>query len=222
MAISLRQFRACYIRWMSKSHPGFTSITLSAVLFVASIASAQGTRGKAQDDRDMAELASYRLTMATLQKLVVATQAFAQAMENDPQFKRYAAAEKELKALQAKDEPSEADEKRIAALEQELENSKLKSTDHPTTNDSLADMERSITSIPHMSEALAKAGLSPREYAKFSLAMLQAGMVAAMKKAGTIKTIPADTGVSQENVQFMIDHEKEIADLTRQMKTLGK
>jgi hypothetical protein len=207
---------------MSKAHAGFTSITLAAVLFVASVAAAQGTRGKAQDDRDMAELASYRLTVATLQKLVVATQVFGQAMENDPQFKRYTAAEKELKALRAKDEPSEADEKRIAALEQELENSKLTSTEHASGNDSLADMERSITSIPHMSEALAKAGLSPREYAKFSLAMLQAGMVAAMKKAGTIKTIPADSGVSQENVQFMIDHEKEIADLTRQMHTLGK
>ena len=197
-------------------------MTLAAVLFVTTTASAQGARGKAQDDRDMAELASYKLTTATLQKVVVATQAFGQAIQTDPQFKRYAAAEKELKALQAKDEPSEADEKRIEALERELENSKLESTEHANGNDSLADMERSIASVPHMSEALAKAGLSPREYAKFSLAMLQAGMVAAMKKSGTIKTIPPETGVSPENVQFMIDHEKEIADLTRQMQTFGK
>jgi hypothetical protein len=83
-------------------------------------------------------------------------------------------------------------------------------------------MERSIASVPHMSDALAKAGLPPREYAKFSLAMLQAGMVAAMKKSGTIKTIPPESGVSPENVQFMIDHEKEIADLTRQMQTFAK
>ena len=71
-------------------------------------------------------------------------------------------------------------------------------------------------------EIIAKAGLSSREYAKFTLAMLQAGMVAAMKKSGTIKTIPPETGVSTENVQFMIDHEKEIAELTRQMQALGK
>ena len=207
---------------MSKSQAGLISITLSAVLCVSSIASAQGTRGKAQDDRDMAELAAYRLNTATLQKVVVATQASGQAIQNDPQFKRYAAVEKELKALQAKDEPSEADEQRIEALERELEQSKLKSAEHASGNDSLADMERSIASIPHMSDALAKAGLSPREYAKFSLAMLQAGMIAAMKKAGTIKTIPPETGVSAENVQFMIDHEKELAELTRQMQTLGK
>ena len=207
---------------MSKSQAGLTSITLAAVLLVASIASAQGEGGKAQDDRDMAELAAYRLNAATLQKVVVATQAFGQAIQNDPQFKRYAAAEKELKALQTKDEPSEADEKRIAALERELEESKLKSTEHANGNDSLTDMERSIASIPHMSDALTKAGLSTREYAKFSLAMLQAGMVAAMKKSGTIKTIPPETGVSAENVQFMIDHEKELAELTRQMQSLGK
>jgi hypothetical protein len=207
---------------MSKSQAGLTSTTLAAVLFVTSIASAQGARGKAQDDRDMAELAAYRLNAATLQKVVVATQAFGAAIQNDPQFKRYAAAEKELKALQAKDEPSEADEKRIEALERELEESKLKSTEHANGSDSLTDMERSIASIPHMSDALAKAGLSTREYAKFNLAMLQAGMVAAMKKSGTIKTIPPETGVSAENVQFMIDHEKELAELTRQMQTLGK
>jgi hypothetical protein len=197
-------------------------MTLAAVLFVTTTASAQGARGKAQDDRDMAELAAYRLNAATLQKVVVATQAFGAAIQNDPQFKRYAAAEKELKALQAKDEPSEADEKRIEALERELEESKLKSTEHANGSDSPTDMERSIASIPHMSDALAKAGLSTREYAKFNLAMLQAGMVAAMKKSGTIKTIPPETGVSAENVQFMIDHEKELAELTRQMQTLGK
>jgi hypothetical protein len=192
------------------------------VLFVTSTASAQGARGKAQDDRDMAELSAYRLNMATLQKVVVATQAFAQAMQNDPRFTRYAAAEKELKALRGKDEPSEADEKRIEALERELENSKLESTDHANGGDSIADMERSMASVAHMSDPLAKAGLSSREYAKFTLAMLQAGMVAAMKKSGTIKTIPPETGVSAENVQFMIDHEKEIAELTRQMQALGK
>jgi len=69
----------------------------------------------------MAELAAYRLNTPTLQKVVVATQAFGAAIQNDPQFKRYAAAEKELKALQAKDEPSEADEKRIEALERKVD-----------------------------------------------------------------------------------------------------
>src|SRR3954454_5245109 len=136
---------------MPKSLAGLTAITLAAVLFVTSTASAQGARGKAQDDRDMAELSAYRLNMATLQKVVVATQAFAQAMQNDPRFTRYAAAEKELKALRGKDEPSEADEKRIEALERELENSKLESTDHANGGDSIADMERSIASVPHMS-----------------------------------------------------------------------
>jgi hypothetical protein len=159
----------------------------------------------------MAELAAYRLTAATLQKVTVATQALQKGLENDPKYKGYMAAQRELKALEEKEDRTAVDEQRIEALERQLE----KAPDEINAGDAntLAEMERAISKIPHMSEALSEAGLSPREYAKFSLAMLQAGFLAGLKKAGQLKEVPP--GASIENVQFMIDHEKEIAALTR-------
>jgi hypothetical protein len=186
---------------------------IAATLLVAADAAAQGRRA-AQSDPDMAELAAYRLNTATLQKVIVATQAFGQSLQNDPKYKGFMAAQKELKALQAKEEATPADEKRIEALEQQIEQMS-DGMDRGGDAQTLADMERKITAMPHMPEALAKAGLAPREYAKFTLSLIQAGFLAGMKKAGQLKQAPP--GVSMENVQFVIDHEKEIADLGAQM-----
>ena len=205
---------------MSKTLVTLTSIACSTVLLAASTAAAQSAGRKAQTDPDTAELAAYRLTTATLQKVVVATQALAQTMQDDPQFKRQAAAEKELKALRAKEEPSDADEERIEALERQIAEAKHAQSSGKHNVETISDMERSIAAVPHMSEALAKAGLSAREFSKFSLVMLQAGMVAAMKKAGAISAIPPEIRVAPENIQFMVDHEKEITELTRQMNQL--
>jgi hypothetical protein len=124
------------------------------------------------------------------------------------------AAQKELKALQAKDEPTPADEQRMEALERQLEQMS-DAIDGGGDAQTLGDMERKITAMPHLPEALGKASLTPREYAKFNLTLLQAGFVAGMKKAGQLRQLPP--GVSMENVQFVIDHEKELADLGAQM-----
>jgi hypothetical protein len=183
---------------------------LMLVLTIAAPLTHAQVRRAAANDPDTAELAAYRLNTATLQKVVVAMQYFQKALENDPKYKSYMAAQQELKALQKKDDPTEADERRIDELEQQLEkaSTEMDGGDAKT----LADMERGIARMPYMPDALARAGLTPREYAKFTLSMLQAGMVAGMKKAGMMRELPP--GVSIENVQFMIDHEKEIAALT--------
>lgn len=162
----------------------------------------------------MAELAAYRLTTATLQKASTAVQALTRALEADPKFRGLVAAQKELQALQEKDNPTPADERRVAALEQQID--QMSQEMDPGDAQSLGDMERKLTAMPHMSEALAAAALSPREYAKFTLTMIQAGFVAGMKKAGQLRQLPP--GVSMENVQFMIDHEQAIAALTAQMQ----
>jgi hypothetical protein len=186
---------------------------IAATLLVAANAAAQARRA-APGDPDMAELVAYRLNTATLQKVIVATQAFGQALQNDPKYRGFMAAQKELKALQAKEEPTPADEKRIEALEQQIEQMS-DGMDRGGDAQTLADMERKIAAMPHMPEALAKAGLTPREYAKFTLSLIQAGFLAGMKKAGQLKQAPP--GVSMENVQFVIDHETEIAELGAQM-----
>jgi hypothetical protein len=182
-------------------------------LLIPAPAGAQARRST-PNDPDMAELAAYRLSTATLQKVAAVMQNFMKALESDPRYKGYVDAQKEMKALQDKHNRTEADERRIEALEQELEKppAGMDAGDAQT----LTEMERSVTAMPHMSESLAKAGLTAREYAKFSLAMIQAGYLAGMKKAGQLREVPP--GASMENVQFMIDHEREIAALTAQMQ----
>lgn len=195
------------------------TVVVALVVALAPGSAAAQRRGP-QADPDMAELSAYRLNMATLQKVSVATQHLAQALAADPKFRTYAAAQKELRALRAKEEPTAADEKRIEALEQQIEQMS-NDLDKGGDANTLSEMERKIAAVPHMADALAKAGLAPREYAKFSLVMIQAGMVAGMKKAGQMKDIPAGSGIAPENVQFMIDHEKDVAALTKQMEMLN-
>ena len=200
-----------YIRLMT--HKSAFAVAIAATLLLTADTGAQSRR-PTQSDPDMAELAAYRLNTATLQKVMVATQAFWQALENDPKYKAFMAAQKELKALQAKDDPTPADETRIEALEQQLEQMS-NAMDDGGDAQTLADMERKIAAMPHMPDALARAALAPREYAKFNLTLIQAGFVAGMKKAGQLRQVPP--GVSMENVQFVIDHEKEIVELGARM-----
>src|SRR5258706_10379984 len=200
-----------YIRAMTRR---FTfALAIAATLLLAATAAAQPRRAT-QGDPDLTELAAYRLTTATLQRVIVVADAFGQALQSDPKYRSFIAAQKELKALQAKDEPTPADAQRMEALEEQLEQMS-DAIDGGGDAQTLADMERKIAAMPHMAEALAKASLSPREYAKFNLTLIQAGFVAGMKKAGQLRQLPR--GVSMENVQFVIDHEKELAELGARM-----
>src|SRR5438105_3108927 len=144
-----------YIRLMT--HKSACAVAIAAMLLLTRNSGAQSRR-PTPSDPDMAELAAYRLNTATLQKVLVATQAFGQALESDPKYKTFMAAQKELKALQAKDDPTAADEARIEALEQQLEQMS-NAMDDGGDAQTLADMERKIVAMPHMPDALARAGL---------------------------------------------------------------
>ena len=61
--------------------------------------------------------------------------------------------------------------------------------------------------------ALAKENVTPREYAKFTMAMIQASLAAALQKGGG--KLPE--GVSPENVKFMVDHETEMQQMQQSM-----
>src|SRR3954452_19304758 len=188
---------------------------LTLVLTAASIgAGAQVRRPAARDAADMADLAAYRLNTATLQKVSVVMQTFVAALESDPKYKSFVEAQKELAILDRKPNRTAADERRMDALAQQLE--QAPSEMMPSDAATLTDMQRGIAAMPHMADSLAKAGLTAREYAKFNLTMLQAGMLAGMKKANQLRQLPP--GASMENVQFMIDHEREIAALSAQMQ----
>lgn len=193
-----------------------TALILTAALSTSSPA-AQATP---QADRDMKEIASYRLSMDTVKKVDVAMRAMFDEMARDPRFQASIKLEAELKALNEKEERTEAEDRRIEELEREKEKIDSENPFDLGSANTLSEMEAQVQKVPPMANALRSAGLTPREYSKFMLAMLQAGMAAGMKKSGLIKELPKDFPV--ENVQFMLDHEAELTAMQKRWQELGK
>src|SRR5262249_34179102 len=100
-------------------------------------------------------------------------------------------------------------QKQIDAFE-DAQNSK--DSDSQTLN----DMERTLSTIPHMSEALKSAGLSAHEYATFMMCAMQAGM------AGSLPLTKLPAGIQPANVQFMKDHGKEFEEMNTAMQGRAK
>jgi DNA repair exonuclease SbcCD ATPase subunit len=90
--------------------------------------------------------------------------------------------------------------------------------------ETLSEWEAAIRRHPAMARGLRAAGMSPRDYAKFMLSMLGAGMVAGLKMAGHIKETPKELAdvVSPENVKFVEQHHAELAALQKKWEALGK
>ena len=197
-----------------------TWCALAVVLSVANPSASQSTATKAQTDADMKELASYTLTLETLNKVDRAMRAMFVEIKKDPRFAESMKIEAELKALKKKEEPTEADDKRIEELEQRREALKDKDAMNMGNAQTLAEMAASIEKFPPMMAGLRAAGLTAREYSKFTMAMLQAGMAAGLQKAGMLKEIPA--GTNPANVKFMIDHEEEFKKMQAAWEGLGK
>jgi len=130
-------------------------------------------------------------------------------------FDKYYAAQRNI-MLKAKD-MSAADKAAMKARSDARDN-----------NASMDDMVRNIESEPVMKEAIREAGMSPREFAMFTMAMMQSAMA-----AGVAKMRPNDNQDSliramqanPENVKFMVENEATIAskqkELEAEMKRLG-
>jgi hypothetical protein len=195
-----------------------TAIVCGALL--TATGSSVRARQKPASTQDDAVLRGYRLTPAILQKVGAAAHAFAQAMQNDPKYKSAMAAGRELQALQDKENRTEAEDQRIDTLEKQVDAAQKEFEALAPSNDSddsqtIADAARKIASIPHMSDALAGAGLTPRDFATFEMAMMQAGLAAGFRKAGLVKQMPP--GAPPENVQFMLDHESELQQIQKDL-----
>ena len=173
------------------------------------------------DDPDMKEISSYRLTMEGLKKVAAVNRAMAQRMMQDPKVREAMKIDAELKALSDKDEPTEADQKRIEELEAKKEQLE-ESVDNPLGGESrtLAEMEARIRTYPPMLQALQREGMAPREYAKFWLAFIQAAFAQGFQKAGMLKELPPEVNV--ENVKFVAEHEAEIKAMQQEFEQLGK
>jgi hypothetical protein len=192
--------------------------TVAGLLIITMVVGVAG-QSAPQADADAKEIAAYRLTMDTLKKVQVATRAMVEEMKKDPKLQKGMKLEAEIKALQQKEELTEAEQARLDALREERE--QLETDDTNLGNaQSLSEMEARIKRFPAMSNGLRQAGLSPREYATFMLAMVQAAMVAGFKKSGMLKELPKD--VNAENVKFIEEHEAELKAMQAEFEKLSK
>jgi len=160
-------------------------------------------------DADLKELSAYTLTMETLARVDRAMRGVMVEMKKDPKFQEIQRLQGELEALKKKDERTEEEDRRVEALSLQIE--ELESEANPLRmNDAatISEMAAMIQKEPRMSGALQREGLTPREFSKFMLAMLQAGFAAGMQKAGLLKTTPE--GTNPANIKWIIEHEAEL------------
>lgn len=198
------------------------SISLAIVLAsgVVSVQVQARTQERAEIDRDVQELRSYRLTMPKVREMAVATLAYAQAQSRDPKVQARRQREKELTALEAKSEArlTEAEQKRREELRAkfEAEDAEAERRGDDEEPKTLSDMARRIDREPDLANAIRGAGLTTREYSLVTLSFFNAMFAHGMKKAGTIKEIPAD--ILPENIAFIQSNEAELNSLFAQLQ----
>ena len=187
--------------------------TLCALAIALSVSPSQ--MPKLVADADLRELSTYTLTMDTVNKVARVNVALLELAKQDPRYAEETKLKQEMETLRKKDEPTEADEKRMEAIaarlevldEQEDKNSPINLNDAKNID----EMSARIQAFPPMAAALRKEGLTAREFSKFFLAMLQSGFAAGLQKAGLLKETPE--GVNPANIKFVIEHEAELKKL---------
>ena len=204
---------------------------LRACLIVSLIASlGVGAAGQSPgfSAADSKELASYRLSMDTAKKVYAMMQALSQEMQKDPKVQAMMKLEAEIEALEKKDDLSDADSERLDKLREQKDQQEeaIAAAAGPALNmnnaSSLDEMEAVMRKSPQAMAALNKVGLTPREYSKFFIASLMAGMVAGFQKAGTIKELPKELKeIHPDNIKFMLEHEAEFAAMQKEMQGKG-
>jgi hypothetical protein len=179
---------------------------------------------------DSKELATYRLTMDTAKKVFGAMRLLTVEMQKDPKVQALMKLEAEIEALQKKEELTEAESERLDKLreqrdaqEEEVDDTVFTSEGMQKAN-SLDQMEAEIKRQPKAVALMAQAGVSPREYAKFTMAWVMAGMIAGFQKSGMIKDLPKELGASihPENIKFMEEHGAELERMAKELEALSK
>lgn len=198
------------------------AVPILATTFTATIVliPAAQTRTLSADEK---ELAAYTLTMPTVRKVAAAVRAFAELQAQDPKTKELAKIKEEMKALQARDELTEADQQKLEKLQEragvlEEEISRIAGPGNATT---ITEIEARIKSHPGATAILAKEGLPPREFAKCTLALLQAAMVKGFSQ-GKVDMAKLPPGINPANITFIEQNEKELAELQKEMQNIGK
>ncbi len=193
-----------------------SSTALAMGILVGSLWAAAGpglaapTTAPAQGDRDLQEVQSYRLSMDVVRKLAAVYKAMAAAEAKDPKRQQIAKKKAELAALESKEDPTDAEQERMAALADEIARLE-ESADSDVTLDgatTLSEMVQRLDAVPAFAAAVRGAGMTTRDFATAQLALLQTGIAYALLKSSPGKQPPP--GVSRDNLEFMRLHEQEI------------
>ena len=184
-------------------------VTAFLVLFSAAGSAAQTLTA------DEKELSTYRLTMPTLKKVMSALGRFMEELEKDPKVQEQKKLEAQIKALEAKEELTDAQaaeleklHQRADALEEEMDRmQEATGMNDPKTID---EMEAAIKRHPGFLQALTREGLTPREYSKTMLALLQASLAEGFSQGKLDpKNLPA--GINPENLKFVRENKDALA-----------
>ncbi len=163
-------------------------------------------------DADAREVQAYRLTMPKLNQLNQAMADLRRQRDADPASQKLLSKKKELATLSEKDDPTDADRRRMDQLTREIEEFDDSADDSENKDQSLSAMAQRMAADPRIAGALKRASLSPREAATMQLALFQVAFAVGMMESGATREIPKD--VNPENVRFYRANRTAIEGLT--------
>jgi len=156
--------------------------------------------GQSADDR---ELMQYRLTPEVLTKVEAVATAFNANIAKNPAMKRKLDAQREIAALEKKDDLTEAEQQRLDDLQAIVGDEPI---DLGINGGSLSEMSAQLARQPAMAAALKSAGMAPRDMAKFVVTAVQAAMIGGLQGSG----MPVPPGAAGENVKFVMANQASI------------
>lgn len=168
---------------------------------------------------DQKELASYTLTMPNVRKAAAALQRFQQIAAKHPKVQEAAKVQAEIDVLEQKDTRTEAEEARLEKLEARAEalDEEIDREVGMNANGTIDEIVARIEREPEAKAALAKEGLTPRDFAKTLLALLQAAMIKGFSQGGKVDLAKLPPGVNPANIKFVDEHEAELKKLQAAM-----
>ena len=85
---------------------------------------------------------------------------------------------------------------------------------------SISQMAKKTSEIKPFADALRQAGMTPREYAIWTMAYLEAAMVVSLKQSGMTKEIPKDANLA--NAKFVEDHMADLQAIQKEFEQIKK
>ena len=174
----------------------------------------------AANDADMKEIARYTLTMETVHKFEKAMGFMMEEAKKDPKYATQIKLKAQIDSLEKKDELTDDEQTKLDSLREQLERAEAAdNTNDMSRANTIAEMADAASKMPIVANSLRRAGLTPREYAVFTMAFLQASMYQSMKQAG-IKEVPKE--MNPANAKFVDAHMAELAAMQERMKGASK